>query len=388
MSVVGMAGKTMPELHLGLEGIYFAESSICKVDGTKGRLYYRGYSIGELAGYSDFEEVSYLLLHGELPTRSQLIAFRRRMRAERTLPNKIIGIIEEESVRSHPMHVLLTAVAALAAYDKEADVASPRANMEKSIRLISKAGSIVAAIGRLRSGKQYVRPDARLGHAENMLYMMNGTRPSSNAARLLDLMMVLHAEHSSNASTFSTIVTGATLSDLYSAVASGIATLKGPLHGGADERALQMLRDIKRPENTERYIDEALQNKRRVMGFGHRVYKTYDPRARIIRKILLDLSLESGEVKNLAQIALRAEKLMIERLGRSKGIWPNVDFFTGPVYVHIGIIPALFTPMFAASRMPGWCAHMLEYWEHSRLIRPLEYYTGQAGRRYVPLGRR
>ena len=276
-----------------------------------------------------------------------------------------------------------------ASLDKEADEATQEANLLKSAKLIAKTGSIVAAIGRLSIGAKYVEPDKSLSHAENFLYMLQGEKPEPEKAKMLDLMMVLHAEHSSNASTFSTIVTGATLSDLYSAAVSGIGTLKGPLHGGADERALKMLYDIGKPENTESYINGILSSKERVMGFGHRVYKTYDPRARIIKKYLMKLQSDSTEeVQNLSGIALAAEKIMVERLGKSHNIWPNVDFFSGPVYRHIGIPIEIFTPLFAVSRMPGWCAHMLEYWNNNRLIRPLDYYKGPLDLKYVPIEQR
>lgn len=384
-----MAREEKANIHLGLEGVYFTESKICKVDGVKGRLYYRGYAIEDIAKSSDFEEVSYLLLHGNLPNKKDLSNFKRQMAMERELPQDIVSMIKSESSRSHPMHVLLAAIAALASYDAEADISSGKANIEKSIRIISKIGSVVGAIGRFKSNGKYVKPREDLGHAANILYMATGIEPEKERAKLLDLMMVLHAEHSSNASTFSTIVTGSTLSDIYSAIASGIGTLKGPLHGGADEMALKMLREIKSPKNTADYIKSALEGKKRIMGFGHRVYKTYDPRAKIIKKTLLELSRNSNEdVENLSKIALSAEKIMIDRLGKSKGIWPNVDFFSGPIYTHIGIAPELFTPLFAASRSPGWCAHMLEYWDNSRLIRPLEYYTGSINKKYIQMNRR
>ena len=376
-------------VNLGLEGIYFAESSICKVDGINGRLFYRGYSIESLAENSNFEEICYLMLYGKLPTKPDLDGFITKLSSHREIEPQVLEYIRSNAKKSHAMHILRTAISMEASLDGNADADGIDFNIQKSIRIISKTGSIVAAIGRFSTGAEYVHPDKSLGHAENMLYMLQGEKPDEEKTKMLDLMMLLHAEHSSNASTFSTIVTGSTLSDIYSAVVSGIGTLKGPLHGGADERALKMLYDIGDPNNTENYINSILSNKERVMGFGHRVYKTYDPRARIIKKYLEKIKSNSTEeVMKLADIALRAEKMMVDRLGKSHNIWPNVDFFSGPVYRHIGIPIEIFTPLFAASRAPGWCAHMLEYWSNNRLIRPLDMYKGPLDLKYIPIGER
>lgn len=373
------------EIHKGLEGIYFTESKICKVDGQGGRLYYRGYPIEALALKSSFEEVCYLLLYGKLPNKTELNNFISGMKGERSLPKEVINLIKETSGRAHAMDIARTAISILPAYDKNAYDASEEANMGKAVKLISKLASIVAAIGSSYRGR-YTAPDNSLSHAENFLYMLTGKKPDKEKARLLDTMLILHAEHSSNASTFSSLVTGSTLADLYASVTAGMATLKGPLHGGADEAALKMMKEIGEPENTERYINEALNGKARIMGFGHRVYKTYDPRAKIIKAELELLQNDaSKEVSNLTRIALTAEQLMVEKLGKTKGIWPNIDFFAGPVYTWIGIAPELFTPLFAASRVPGWCAHMIEYWRSNRLLRPLERYTGQVDLEYIEI---
>ena len=373
------------EIHKGLEGIYFTESKICKVDGQGGRLYYRGYPIEALALKSSFEEVCYLLLYGKLPNKPELNNFISGMKGERSLPKEVINLIKETSGRAHAMDIARTAISILPAYDKNAYDASEEANMGKAVKLISKLASIVAAIGSSSRGR-YTAPDNSLSHAENFLYMLTGKKPDKEKARLLDTMLILHAEHSSNASTFSSLVTGSTLADLYASVTAGMATLKGPLHGGADEAALKMMKEIGEPENTERYINEALNGKARIMGFGHRVYKTYDPRAKIIKAELELLQNDaSKEVSNLTRIALTAEQLMVEKLGKTKGIWPNIDFFAGPVYTWIGIAPELFTPLFAASRVPGWCAHMIEYWRSNRLLRPLERYTGQVDLEYIEI---
>ena len=369
----------------GLEGVSFSESSICKVDGINGRLYYRGYSIEELAGNSTFEEVCYLLLYGKLPKKAELAGFTKKLLAERELNDETINLIKTMRKKAVPMDTLRTAVSMLPAYDRDAYGNSEESNMRKSISLISKIGSITAVIG----NGSYIEPNPELNHAANFLYMLKGKAPSARDSRILDLMMLLHAEHSSNASTFSALVTGSTLADIYAAITSAIATLKGPLHGGADEAALRMMEKIGKPEKTEDYINKALEGKERIMGFGHRVYKAYDPRARIIRKELERLQKSSNDkVRNLAGIAFHAERMMIERLGKTKGIWPNVDFFSGPVYTSIGIPASIFTPLFAVSRIPGWCAHLLEYWKNNRLLRPLETYVGKLDLKYVPIGKR
>ncbi len=375
-------GDFSVKINYGLEGAYFTESKICKVDGVNGKLYYRGYSIEELASHSNFEEVSFLLLNGKLPRKDELEEFSANLKKERELPKEIVHIIKNITKKEDPMHILRTAVSALSAYDPEADVNTKEANMRKSIRLISKMASITAAIGRFKTEKEYIAPDNSLGHSANFLYMLHGNKPSEKEIKIFDRMLLLHAEHSSNASTFSVLVTGSTLSDIYSAITSGIGTLKGPLHGEADENALRMLYEIKSPDNAERYINDALSGKQRIMGFGHRVYKTYDPRARVIRETLEEIKSSSPEVKNLVDISFKIETMMIEKLGRSHGIWPNVDFFSGPVYTYLGVPIELFTPVFAVSRVSGWCSHLLEYWENNRLIRPLDYYTGELDLKY------
>lgn len=381
--------EAKPTIYSGLEGVYITESTICKVDGTLGRLYYRGYSIDTLVQNSTFEEVSYLLLYGKLPTKSELDSFKNQLKSERRIPQDVKNIIREMAKTADPMDTLRTAVSALPTDDPQVKDSSKEANIRKSIKLLAKISTIVAATGRLRDGKDFIEPNNSLDHAANFLYMLNGKAADAKVVKFIDTMLILQAEHSSNASTFSTLVTGSTLADLYSAVTAGIATLKGPLHGGADEEALRMMRAIGDASNTEKYIDEALAGKQKIMGFGHRVYKAYDPRARVLRTWLVDLDkTSSGEVKNLIQIALRAEKMMIERLGQSHGIWPNVDFFTGPLYVWAGIPIELFTPLFAAARISGWSAHMLEYWDHNKLLRPLEYYTGPIDLQYLSIDKR
>lgn len=378
-----------PEIHKGLDGVYVSESTICKVDGAQGRLYYRGYPIEDIAKNSSYEEASYLLLNGKLPTKSELEDFSAKLKAERELPDKIINLIIESASKSDPMDILRTAVSYLSIYDGDTKTQTKEANIKKAIKLISKTSSIVATIGAAMNGKGYTKPDLSLSHSENFIYMLKGEKPTPDEVKPIKMMFILQAEHSTNASTFATMVAGSTLADLYSAATAGISALKGPLHGGADEEALKMMEAIGDPSNTESYINDALAGKKKIMGFGHRVYKTYDPRAKIIKGYLLTLQQNpSPEIKKLTEIALRGEKLMIDKLGKTHGIWPNVDFFAGPVYVSVGIKVDLFTPLFAASRMAGWCAHMIEYWEDNKLIRPLELYKGEIDKKYLPISER
>jgi citrate synthase len=378
-----------PKINLGLEGIYFTESRIAMIDGINGRLYYCGYSIESLAENSTYEETCYLILHGKLPKKEELERFSAMMKESREIPQNILSLIKDMAKTALPMDILRTAISALPAYQKKRYEDIDEENFAESINIISKSTSIIAAIERFRKGLDYIKPDSSLGHAANFLYMLKGTPPDSKHARILDIMMILHAEHGSNASTFTAIAAASTLSDLYSAIVAGICALKGPLHGGADEASLRMLYAIGEPENTSKYIEDALSGKKRIMGFGHRIYKNYDPRARIIKKYLEELEGDSDEkIRKLAKIEMEAEKIMIERLGKQKGIWPNVDFFSGPVYLSLGISQEIFTPLFAASRSVGWCAHVIEYWKTNRLIRPLDYYTGEIDMEYTPISER
>ncbi len=384
-----MADVGTPQISRGLEGIYIAESTICKVNGAEGKLYYRGYPIETLVKNSTFEEVTFLLINGKLPAKSELDAFTEQLADARELPQGVVRIISEMAGKADPMDILRTATSALSAYDTEVTDMSTAANLRKSVKIISKMSSIVATIGRIAAGGSYISPDKSLDHVENFMLMLNGKRPDKQSLDIMKDMFIIHAEHSSNASTFGTMVAGSTLADIYSAVTAGISVLKGPLHGGADEAALRMIKQIGDPSNTESYIESALAGKQRIMGFGHRVYKAYDPRAKVLKNYLLSMQDHSSEeVRRYMAIALRAEKLMIEKLSMSHGIWPNVDFFAGPIYTAAGIPIDLFTPIFAASRSAGWCAHMLEYWKDNRLFRPLEKYTGQIDLEYMPMDKR
>lgn len=374
----------------GLEGIYIADTTLCKIDGTNGKLWYRGYPIEVLAEKSNYEEVAFLLLYGRLPKKDEFKVFTQRLISEREVPESIGEIIKSFTGRMHPNDVLRTCVSSLPAFDTDMSDKSADANLDRAIKLTAKLPTIVAMIGRYKQGKQFIKPSNTLSHSANFLYMLTGKEPDKESSKLMDLMFILHAEHGSNASTFSTLVTGSTLADVYAAVVAGISTLRGPLHGGADEAALNMMKAIGEPENTETYIEDALAGKQRIMGFGHRVYKAYDPRAKIVYNYLKSFMQKTTDpkIEKLLEIAIRAEKLMEEKLSKTKGIWPNIDFFAGPLYTAMEIPSDLFTPVFAAARVVGWTAHLFEYWQNNRLFRPLDHYVGQLDLKYVPMDQR
>ncbi|EEZ92818.1 MAG: 2-methylcitrate synthase/citrate synthase II [Candidatus Parvarchaeum acidiphilum ARMAN-4] len=377
------------EIKEGLQGVYITKSSICKVDGQEGKLYYRGYKIEDLANYSSYEEVCYLLLYSKLPNSKELSDFIAKMKEERAIPENTKDIIRKFSKESQALDALRTAMSSLSADDSKPYSDNENENIEKAIKIIAKTATISAAIGRIKEGKEMIEPDNSLNHSANFLYMLTGNKPDKDSEKLMDVMFILHAEHSSNASTFATLVACSTLADIYAGVTAGVAALKGPLHGGADEAAVKMMKEIGNPENTENYIEEALAGKKKIMGFGHRVYKTYDPRAKILKSYLDKIKGNSdSEINKLIEISLRAEKMMIDKLGKSHGIWPNVDFFSGPLYMHLEIKPEMFDTVFASSRTVGWCSHVIEYWRDNKLFRPLEEYVGKIDLEYLPIEKR
>lgn len=356
----------------GLEGIVVADTRLSKIDGEAGTLIYVGYPIEELAEHATFEEVCHLLWHGELPSPSELEELRARLRAEYELPDPVRELIRTAPRDAHPMAVLRTAVSELGLEDPDAEDSSRDANLRKAIRLTARMASITAATARARAGLDPVEPRRDLPLAANLLYMMNGEEPEPQAARTMDVALILHAEHGLNASTFSARVTVATLADLYSAVTSAIGTLKGPLHGGANERVMQMLEKIGDVDNAEPWIREALERKEKVMGFGHRVYRAVDPRAPILRR----LGAELGSSRWL-DVSDRVREVMRQEMDRrGKKIYPNVDFYSASVYDKLGVPTPLFTNIFACARVAGWTAHILEQLDDNRLIRPKARYVG------------
>ncbi len=386
-------GLGVPPVYTGLKGIYAARTALSYIDGKKGRLTYRGYAIEDLAEHTSFEEVTYLLWFGRLPNKRELDDFSKKLANEREVPSEIIDVLEALPKSTHPMDALKVGIAALGSFDPDLPSIwgqhihkKKEDNLRIAIRILSKMPTIVGYFHRIREGRDIVHPRKDLTHAVNFLYMMWKREPKDIEAKLMDLALILHADHGLNASTFACLVTASTLSDLYSAVVTGISTLKGPLHGGANEQALKMLMEIGSPEAVRDYIKQKLGRKERIMGFGHRVYKAYDPRARILKKYARMLAKETGQ-EDLFNIAVEVERVMIEILG-TKGVFPNVDFYSGQVYYMLGMPTDVFTPIFAISRASGWIGHVLEYWEDNVLIRPRALYVGPTGERYVPLDKR
>jgi citrate synthase len=379
-----MPDEQSVKIHRGLKDIYFDRSGIADIDGRRGELRYRGYSIHDLAEQSTFEETAYLLIHGELPTRMQLSEFEDSLEEARVLPDDILGIIRRIQ-GSHPMDVLRTAVSALAAYDPEAADTSREATVRKGMRLASQVPMIVAAHEHIRNGREPVAPDRELGHAGNLLYMLTGSRPSENAGRLLDKDLVLHAEHGSNASSFTARVVTGTNATLHAAITAAVAALAGPAHGGAAEDVMRMAEEIGEPENAAEYVRRKRASREPVTGFGHRVYRTEDPRARHMREGVKLLSEEMGEPKwyRILEAVVEAMKPYSRH-----GVNVNVDFYSGVVYYLYGIPRSLFVPLFAVGRVPGWTAQVLEQMDGNILIRPLTAYNGPAAREYVPLKQR
>jgi len=372
-----------PQVVEGLEGIVAAHSRICLVDGVEGRMLYEGYDIHDLADHASFEEVAYLLWYGDLPTRSQLDALNRELRGARPLPEPVMAIIKGVPKDALPMDVLRTAVSALGVYDPDARDNGQPANVRKSVRLTAQIATIVAAIDRTRNGKPPVAPDPELGHAADFLYMLRGERPDATATRAVDIALILHADHELNASTFSARVTAATLADMHSAITSAIGTLKGPLHGGANEAVMRLLLKIGDVSNAVPTVKQMLANKEKIMGFGHRVYKTEDPRATHLRKMSEELCRQTGQLK-WYEMSREIEKYMLAE----KHLHCNVDFYSATCYYALGIPIDLFTPVFAVSRISGWSAHVLEQFADNRLIRPRAEYVGPLNRTYVPIDQR
>src|SRR5579862_6651599 len=367
-----MSSVTAAHVPKGLEGIVATTSGICYIDGDQGVLAYRGIDVHELADHSTFEETCYLLWSGRLPSRNELKEIRDRLAAERKLDPAILELLRSAPKHVVPMDVLRTAVSALSFYDPEERNNDHESNVHKSIRLTSQIAMIVAAYDRIRKGKPVVAPDPSLSHAANFLLMLNGTRPTETAERALDIALILHADHELNASTFAARVTAATLSDMHSAITSAIGCLKGPLHGGANEAVFRILESIdKSGADPVEYIQGMLAQKKKIPGFGHRVYHTEDPRATHLRVMSRDLGNSSGQGKWF-DISHKIE----EFVKADKKLNANVDFYSASTYHTLGIDVDLFTPVFAVSRVSGWTAHVIEQLDDNRLIRPRAEYLG------------
>ncbi|MEZ5991184.1 MAG: citrate/2-methylcitrate synthase [Planctomycetota bacterium] len=380
-----MAEAGAPQIAYGLQGVVIDDTHICKIDGEVGTLYYYGYSIEDLAENCSYEEVVYLLLKGELPNADQLAQLKKDLVAARGLPYGVRDVIKSAPKTSIPMDILRTAASALALTDEAPNDNTEQGRYNKAIRLIAQFPEIVAADYRLRRGLEPIAPDAKLGHAANFLYMLHGERPGDATARTMDCALVLHAEHSFNASTFTARVIAATLSDMYSAITGAIGALKGPLHGGANEGVIKNLLDIGEPSNIKAWLDDKFSEKGfRLMGFGHRVYKVLDPRARILKRFSEKAGKESGNTKWF-EMSDAIEKAMLER---DKPLYPNVDFYSASTYYMMELPPEVFTPIFAVSRVTGWAAHVIEQQANNKLIRPKAHYIGELDKPFKPISER
>jgi citrate synthase len=367
----------------GLRNVAVSESRISSIDGERGVLAYRGIDIHALAQHSGFEETSFLLHEGRLPRRAELEAYRSALAGERVVTDSAFGVVRALPRSAHPMTSLRTAVSALGALDPEARDDSPAAARRKSRRLIAQMGTLVTGVDRIRRGFHPVAPDPALSQAANFLFMLSGQRPTASAEKALDVALVLHADHEFNASTFAARVAASTLADVHGAITAALATLKGPLHGGANEAVMTMLEQIRTMEAIEPYLRETFAAKRKIMGFGHAVYRTEDPRATHLRPLSRQLGAEKGQEIWYA-LSERIEQLV----KKEKGLNCNVDFYSASAYHVLGIPTDLFTPVFAVSRIAGWTAHVVEQLENNKLIRPESEYTGLRDVAYVPLDQR
>jgi citrate synthase len=370
----------------GLAGVPAARSAVSDVDGQAGILEYRGIRIEELCARSSFLETTWLLLFGRLPTQEQLTQFRDDIGSHRRIKYRIVDLIKCLPEQGHPMDALQAAVAALGMFYPGRNVTDAQNNYWSAVRLLAKLPTIIAAHARLRRGNDYIPPRDDLSFSENFLYMLSEQVPPKIWVEVLDVCLILHAEHTMNASTFTGLVTASTLADPYTIVASSIGALKGPLHGGANEEVVVMLREIGTPARVRAYVEQKIQEKKKLMGFGHRIYKVKDPRASILQKICERLFKEAG-TSPLYDVALEVERVAAEHFG-TKGIYPNVDFYSGIVYDKMGIELEFFTPIFAMARVAGWLAHWFEQLKENKLYRPEQIYDGQHNRPYVPIEER
>ncbi len=372
----------MSDVRPGLEGVVAGETAICSVR-PEGELIYRGYDVHDLAEQARFEEVAYLVLFGRLPDTAGMDAFDAELRAGRALPAAVVESLKGLPPDAVPMDALRTAVSALALYDPDAGDDSHDANLRKATRLLARMATAVAALHRLSQGLEAVAPDPELNHAANFLYMLRGERPDEFEARVLEVTLILYMEHEFNASTFTARVIASTLSDLYGAVVGAIAALKGPLHGGANEKAMDVILEIGEPSRAQAWVAESLRRKERVMGFGHRIYKTADSRVEVAKKWGALLGKQLDDTR-LSDICVTVEEVM----RREKNLCPNVDFYAAPIYHMMKIPISLNTPIFAMSRVVGWSAHIIEQMENNRLYRPNSRYVGATGLEFEPLDRR
>lgn len=382
----GTDAEDRPAYSPGLEGVIAGESALCHVDEGEAGLRYRGYAVGDLAEQATFEEVAHLLLFGHLPTRTELRDFSEQLAIQAVLPGLVETFLKAVSSTGHPMDILRTSVSLLGLITPDAADHSHEANLRKSVRLLAQIPTIVATVHRLANGASRAEPQPDMSFADKLLYLLTGRYGDDTTkamARTLDVSLTLYAEHEFNASTFSARVTASTMTDLHSAITSAIGTLKGPLHGGANEAVAEMFLDIKSPDLADRWVRDALAAKRRIMGFGHRVLKKGDARSTIIQRQAESLSQVCGD-RRWYDIAAIVDRVVQQE----KGLYPNLDFYTAVAYLLMDIPRDLYTPVFVCSRITGWCAHVIEQQDHNRLIRPRAIYTGPARMEYVPLDHR
>ena len=371
------------EIEKGLEGVVIAKSAITYIDGTQGILRYRGIDINELAEKSNFEETTYLLWNGQLPNKTQLSQFRKELTANRPLPPEVLKLLKGVPKGAIPMEVARTAISYMSTFPRKKEESFDRFNRRRSLQLTATLATIVSSYERVRKGKTPIRPDTQLGHAGNFLYGLWGKKPDEKSVKAFDAMSILYADHEMNASTFAAVVAISTLADLGGAVTSAIATLAGPLHGGSNQRVMEMLEEIGSLDQVEQYIDRELGAGRRIMGFGHRIYRTYDPRARILKRIAQTLTREGGTTKWL-EIAEQVEADVMDK----KKLWPNIEFYAAVVLNALRVPTDMMPAVFACNRISGWIAHIYEQYADNRLIRPLTEYVGPAQVPYVPIEQR
>ncbi|MFP4377214.1 MAG: citrate/2-methylcitrate synthase [Spirochaetales bacterium] len=372
----------------GLDGVIAAESRICKIDGENGKLFYLGYSISDLVEYCTFEEVTYLLLYGELPNKEQLAVFSAKMRNARDLPEPVITMIRDFPDNAHPMELLQSVISYLSSYVEHKIHHGPHCNCRDTLHQLSQIGSVIATYYRFSQGTEYVEPRRDLSYGANFLYMLRGEEPEPREGEIMDKALILHAEHSFNASTFTSRVVASTMSTCYCSISAAIGALYGSLHGGANEKVMDMVDEIGSKEKAREWVNNALDKKQKVMGMGHRVYRAKDPRAILMEEYLRELS-EKKNDSSYYDTLKEVETTFRERMEeKGKPIYPNVDFFSGAVYRTLGIPTVLFTPIFAMARASGWLSHILEQRSDNRIFRPKALYTGDTLRRFVPIDER
>ncbi len=371
-------------MHKGLEGVVVDESRICEVDGESGDIWYAGYNVDDLVGRSSYEELLYLLWNDRLPTADELVEVEEELRSCRELPDDVADLVDRQA-DAGPMDVMRSAVSALAASDDDPNDISGDALVDKSLGVIAKMPTALARQHRRREGEEPVEPDESLGHAANFLYMLHGEEPSEREARAMDDTLILYAEHGMNASTFSSVVTASTEANLYSSLTSAVGTLQGPLHGGATETVVEMLEDVGSADRAESWVEDRIENREKIPGFGHRVYEVPDPRCAHFSRHIDELA--DGEAREWYETAEAVRDEVEARLGE-KGIYPNTDLYSGTLYRILGVPPAFYTAVFAVSRVAGWSAHVMEQLEDNRIMRPRVKYVGERNREYVPVNER